>query len=112
MISSTNYVACISVILRNFKDDYGGIYIFIILIRILFGNNNLISMPYSLLCVVSIYRGLRTYIANPPLEHSTRLDSISENPSKVGGAAPSAIHVSWRHSTSMSSYSNIRCNFR
>jgi hypothetical protein len=44
--SSTSYVACYSVILRSFNDDYGGIYIFIMLIRILLGNNNFSNMPY------------------------------------------------------------------
>ena len=46
IISSTSYVACYSVIFRNFNDDYGGIYIFIILIRILLGNNNFNNIPY------------------------------------------------------------------
>ena len=40
------YVACYSVILRSFNDDYGGIYIFIMLIRILLGSNNFSNMPY------------------------------------------------------------------
>jgi hypothetical protein len=87
-------------------------YIFIMLIRVLLGNNNLSSMPYSLLCVVSIYSGLRTYIARPPRVPSARLDSTSRKPSRVGGAAPSAIHVSWRQNISMSSCSNISSSFK
>jgi hypothetical protein len=80
--------------------------------RVLLGNNNLTSIPYSLLYVVSIYSGLRTYIASPPRVLSARRDSTSRNPSRSGGAAPSAIHVSYIHSTSMSSYSSIRSSFR
>jgi hypothetical protein len=82
------------------------------LIRVLFGNNNFINIPYSLLCVVNICNGLRTYIANPPRVLPARRDSTSRNPARFGGAAPSAIHVSCRHSTSISSYSSIRSNFR
>jgi hypothetical protein len=54
IISSTYYVACYSVIFRNFSDDYGGMYILIILIRMLLGNNNFNNIPYSFSCVVSI----------------------------------------------------------
>jgi uncharacterized membrane protein len=93
-MSSTNYVAVFSYIFLFFKEDYGGIYTFTILIRVLFGNNNLTNIPYSLLWDVSIYSGLRTYIAKPPRVHPARLASTNMNPSRVGGAAPSAIHVS------------------
>ena len=110
--SSTYYVAVYSVILRRFRDDYGGIYIFIMLIRVLLGNNNFSSIPYSLLRVVSIYNGLRTYIARPPRVLPVRRDSTSTKPSRVGGAAPSTIHVSWKQKTSMSSYSSSSSSFR
>jgi hypothetical protein len=81
------------------------------LIRVLLGNNNLTSIPYSLLCIVSNYKGFRMYVAIPPRVLPDRLDSINLNPSKSGGAAPSAIHVSYRHNTSMSSCSSISNNF-
>ncbi len=57
--SSTNYVAIFSDIFRFFIDVYGGMYIFIMLIRVLFGNISFSSIPYSLLYCVSIYNGLR-----------------------------------------------------
>ena len=44
--SSTSYVALYSVIFRSFNDDYGGRYIFSMLIRVLLGNNNLSNIPY------------------------------------------------------------------
>jgi hypothetical protein len=67
---------------------------FTILTRVLFGSNILINIPYSLLCDVSIYSGFRTYIARPPRVLPARRDSTSMKPSRFGGAAPSAIHVS------------------
>jgi hypothetical protein len=82
------------------------------LILVLLGNNNLVNMPYSLWCVVSIYSGLRIYIANPPRVLPLLLDSINVKPSRFGGAAPSAIHVSCRHSISIFSYSSSSINFR
>ena len=45
---------------RLSSDVYGGIYTFIILIRVLLGNNNFVSILYSLLWEVSIYSGFRT----------------------------------------------------
>jgi hypothetical protein len=51
-------------------------------------------MLYSLYYVCSIFSGLRIYVANPPRVHPGRLDSTRVNPSIVGGAAPSATHVS------------------
>ena len=57
--SSTNYVAIFSEIFRFFIDVYGGMYILIMLIRVLFGNISFSSIPYSLLYYVSIYNGLR-----------------------------------------------------
>jgi uncharacterized membrane protein len=93
-MSSTNCVAVFSYIFLFFNDDYGGIYMFTILIGVLLGTNNLVNIPYSLLCDVSIYSGFRTYIAKPPRVLPARQDSTSMKPSRVGGAAPSAIHVS------------------
>ncbi len=63
-------------------------------------------MPYSLHFVVSIFSGLRTYIATLPRVLPVRLDSSSVKPSRDGGAAPSAIHVSCRQNTSISSSSS------
>ena len=97
---------------RLSNDVYGGIYTFIMLIRVLLGNNNFVSILYSLLWVVSIYSGFRTYVARPPRVLPALLDSTNRNPSRFGGAAPSAIHVSCKHSTSISSYSNISSSFR
>ena len=45
---------------RLSNDVYGGIYIFKMLIRVLLGNNNFVSILYSLLWEVSIYSGFRT----------------------------------------------------
>ena len=59
IMSSTNYVAICSCMFRFLSDVYGGIYILIMLIRVLFGNIILRSIPYSLLYYVSIYSGLR-----------------------------------------------------
>jgi hypothetical protein len=65
-----------------------------ILIRVLLGSSIFVNMPYSLYYVCSIFSGLRIYVANPPRVHPGRLDSTRVNPSIVGGAAPSATHVS------------------
>ena len=82
------------------------------LIRVLLGNNNFVNMPYSLHWVLSIFSGFRMYIASPPRVQPLRLDSINVNPFNVGGAAPSAIHVSYRQNISISSYSRISNNFK
>ena len=79
--------------------------------RVLLGNSNLTRIPYSLPCVVSNCKGFRIYVAIPPLVPPDRLDSINRNPSKSGGVAPSAIHVSYRHNISISSCSSISNNF-
>jgi hypothetical protein len=110
-MSATNCVAVASYIFLFSNDVYGGIYIFIILIRVLLGNNNLVSILYSLICDVSIYSGFRTYVARPPRVLPARRDSTNRKPSRVGGAAPSAIHVSYKHSTSISSCSSISSSF-
>ena len=94
IMSSINWVAVFSGIFLFFKDDCGGIYMFMILIRVLLGSNNLTTIPYSLLCDVSIYSGFRTYIAKPPRVLPARRDSTNMKPSRAGGAAPSAIHIS------------------
>ena len=111
-ISVTNCVAVASYIFLFNNEVYGGIYIFIILIGVLFANNNLVCIPYSLVFDLSIYSGFRTYVGRPPRVLPARLDSTKRKPSRVGGAAPSAIHVSCKHSTSISSYSKISSNFR
>jgi hypothetical protein len=87
-------------------------YILNMLMRVLLGNISLVNMPYSFYYVVSIYSGFRIYIANPPRVLPLLLDSISVKPSRFGGAAPSAIHVSCRHNISMFSYSNSSINFK
>jgi hypothetical protein len=113
LIRSSNYYIIVSCdILRFCNDWYGGKYIFIILIRVLLGSNSLVNMPYSLFCVVSIFSGFRIKVATPPRVLFARLDSITVKPSRVRGAAPSAIHVSCRHTMSKSSYSNISNNFK
>jgi hypothetical protein len=111
-ISVTNCVAVASYIFLFNNEVYGGIYILIILMRVLFGSSNLVCILYSLILDVSIFSGFRTYVARPPRVLPARLDSTNRKPSRVGGAAPSAIHVSCKHSTSMSSCSKISSIFR
>ena len=82
-----------------------------ILIRVLLGSSIFVNMPYSLYYVCSIFSGLRIYVANPPRVHPGRLDSTRVNPSIVGGAVPSATHVSYRHNISKFSCSNISNSF-
>lgn len=94
------------------NDCYGGKYILIMFIRVLLGSSNFRKMPYSLLRVFSICIGLRMYIASPPRVLPMRLDSIRVKPSRFGGAAPSAIHVSCRQNMSISSASSMSSNFR
>jgi hypothetical protein len=45
--------------------------------RVLFGKRILVSIPYSLTVFVSIFNGLRIYVARPPRVFPGRLDSIS-----------------------------------
>ena len=97
---------------RLANDYYGGKYILITFIRVLFGSIILVSIPYSLDLFDSICSGLRTYVARPPLVPPCLLDSISVNPSMSGASAPSAIHVSWMQNMSMCSLSNIDRIFR
>lgn len=105
-------VAYVSGMLRFFNDVVGGIYTFIILILELFGRMSLVCMPYSLLLVDSIWIGFLTYVASPPRVLSWRRDSINVNPSIVGAVAPSAIHVSCKHRTSIFCYSSISRSLR
>ena len=58
--SSIYCVAVFCCIFRFNNDKYGGIYILNILIRVLFGSNIFVNMPYSFDCVDSIFSGLRT----------------------------------------------------
>ena len=83
-----------------------------ILIRVLLGSSILVNMPYSLYYVCCNLSGLRMYVANSPRVYPWRLDSTKVNPAIVGGAAPSAIHVSCRQNTSISSYSKSNNNFK
>ena len=110
-ISVTNCVAVASYIFLFNNEVYGGIYILIILMRVLFGSSNLVCILYSLILDVSIFSGFRTYVARPPRVLPVRWDSTNVNPSSVGGAAPSAIHVSCRQNTSMSSCSSMSRSF-
>ena len=74
-------------------------------IRLLFGGMILVCNPYSFPVDDSICNGFRTYVANPPRVLCVRRCSISVKPSSMGAAAPSEIHVSYRHSMSTCSYS-------
>jgi hypothetical protein len=109
---SIYYVATLSVILRFVSDVVGGIYILIMLIRVLSGNISLVCIPYSLDYEASIFIGFHMYVASPPRVHPSRRYSIISKPSSVGASAPSAIHVSCTHSMSISSYSSINNSFK
>ena len=61
---------------------------------------------YSLPDNDSIYSGFRTYVAIPPRVPSGRRCSTNVNPSSMGAAVPSDIHVSCKHNTSMFSCSS------
>ncbi len=64
-------------IFRLDSDYYGGRYILLTFMRVLFGKRILVSIPYSLTVFVSIFNGLRIYVARPPRVFPGRLDSIS-----------------------------------
>jgi hypothetical protein len=81
---------------------------FTILIRSLFGSMILVCKLYSLPDDVSIFNGLRTYVAKPPRVLSGRRCSTTVNPSIIGGAAPSDIQVSYKHNISTCSCSRRR----
>jgi len=85
---------------------------FTILILWLFGSIILVCNPYLFPVVVSIFSGFRTYVASPPRVLSYRRCSTTVNPSIIGAAAPSAIHISCKHKTSMFSCSSKRSNLR
>jgi hypothetical protein len=109
---STWVVACVSSMLRLVSDVEGGMYIFTILIRWLFGRIILVCRLYSFPCDVSSFSGLRIYVASPPRVLFGRRCSTRWKPSRIGAAAPSAIHVSWRHKMSRLSCSRRRSSFR
>jgi hypothetical protein len=104
-------VAYISYTFRLVSDVVGGIYTFTTFILWLFGSMIFVCRPYSLPCDVSIYNGFRTYVAIPPLVLSVRRCSTTVNPSIMGAAAPSDIHVSCKHKISMFYYSRRSSNF-
>ena len=80
--------------------------------RVLLGSSILVNIPYSFCYTFSIFNGLRMYIASPPRMLLCLLDSTNVKPSSFGGAAPSAIHVFWRHNISRSSCSSSNNTFR
>lgn len=104
---STWVVACISDMLRLVSDVAGGIYTFTMLMRLLLGKIILVCSPYSFPFDDSIYNGVRTYVASPPLVLFGRRCLISLNPSNMGAAVASDIQVSCRHSISMFSCSRM-----
>ena len=65
-------------------------------------------MPVEL----STYRAFRIYVAMPPRAPVGRRFSTRVYPFNYGGSADSAIHVSYRHRTSKSSWSIIVSSFR
>ena len=87
-------------------------YILNMLIRVLLGNNNFINIPYSLCDVCSIFSGFRTYITSPPRVLPLLFDSTNVKPSRFGGAALSAIQVSYKQSIYIFSYSSISNSFK
>ena len=104
-------VACSAVMFRLLSDEVGGIYIFTIFIRSLLGSIILVCILYSFPDDVSSFSGLRMYVASPPRVLFGRRCSIIVYPSSMGAAAPSEIHVSYRHMISRFSYSRSRSNF-
>ena len=112
IIDSNCVVACSCDILRFSNEVVGGMYMFIIFIRWLFGSIILVCKAYSLPLDDSIYSGFLTYVAIHPRVLSGRRCSIIVKPSSIGGAAPSASHVSYKHMTSRSCYSNRRRSLR
>jgi hypothetical protein len=111
-IVSSSVVAWVSSMFLLVSDVVGGIYTFTTFILRLFGRIIFVCRPYSFPLDDSICSGFRTYVASPPLVLSVRRFSITVNPSIIGGAAPSAIHVSCKHNISISCYSSRRSNFR
>jgi hypothetical protein len=111
-IVSSSAVAWVSTMFRLASDVAGGIYTFTTFILRLFGRMIFVCRPYSFPEDDSICSGLRTYVASPPLVLSVRRYSITEKPSIFGAAAPSAIHVSYKHNISISCCSSRRSNLR
>jgi hypothetical protein len=104
---STWVVACVSVMLRLLSDVDGGMYTFTMFMRLLLGKIIFVCRPYSLPFDYSIYSGVRIYVASPPLVLFGRRCSISLNPSNMGAAVSSEIHVSCRHKISKFSCSRM-----
>jgi hypothetical protein len=111
-ICSSSLVASVSCILLLCRDVVGGMYTLTIFILKLFGSIILVCRPYSLPVVDSIYSGFRTNVARPPRVLFGRRYSTSVNPSTIGGAVPSAIHVSCRQRISTGCYSSRRRSLR
>ncbi len=63
---STWVVAWVSSMFRLVRDVVGGMYMFTILMRWLFGRMILVCRLYSLPEDVSNFNGLRMYVASPP----------------------------------------------
>lgn len=81
---------------------------FATLILVLFGRIIFVCRQYSFPIVCSSFSGFRIYVASPPRVLFGRRCSTRVKPSSVGAAVLSAIHVSYRHRMSMSSYSRSR----
>jgi hypothetical protein len=111
-IVSSSAVARVSSMFLFVSDVAGGIYTFTTFILWLFGRMIFVCRPYSFPLDASICSGLRTYVASPPLVLSVRRCSITVKPSIIGAAAPSAIHVSYKHSISISCCSSRRSSLR
>lgn len=92
--------------LRLDSDYVGGMYVFTIFIRLLFGNIILVCRAYSFPDYDSIFRYFLTYVARPPLVLSGRCYYTSWYPSIFGVGVLSATHVSCKHIMSRFSYSN------
>jgi hypothetical protein len=107
-IVSNWFVAWVSCMFRFESDVAGGMYTLTMFILWLFGRMTLVCRPYSLPVDISSYSGFRMYVARPPLVFSGRRCSTNVNPSIAGAAAPSAIHVSYRHKMSTFSCSRSR----
>jgi hypothetical protein len=110
--SSSWLVASVSSMCRLVSEVLGGIYVFTILIRRLFGNIIFVCKPYSLPYLDSICSGFRMNVARPPRVLFGRRCSTTVKPSNIGAAAPSAIQVSYRHRMSTCSYSSRRSSLR
>ena len=98
--------------LRLVNEVVGGIYMFMMFILLLSGSIILVCKLYSLPVDVSSYNGFLIYVAMPPRVLPGRRYSTRVNPSRMGGAAPSASHVSYKQNTSTCCYSRRRRSLR